>query len=237
MGEKSSLGVITGIVGRSLSRIPVTIGKAVAALTVAAVVSGCHTLPPRTLVGPLPPVPSYSLKQDGIAVRRVAILPLAYGSGIGRYLNELDTVFNAELNKTALFEIVKLSREDMTEIFGFDQISSVELIPADLLVRLQERYGVDAVMFTDITHYRPYQPIAIGVRAKLVEVQKGTILWAFDYVFDSGNPKIAEDAKRYYITNSRKEQAVGFESRGVLQSPARFAKYAASETYRSLVSQ
>lgn len=92
-------------------------------------------------------------------------------------------------------------------------------------------------MFTDITHYRPYQPIAIGVRAKLVEVQQGTILWAFDYVFDSGNPKIAEDAKRYYITNSRKEQHVGFEARGVLQSPARFAKYAASETYRSLVSQ
>lgn len=207
--------------------------------TLASIVAlgGCHTLPPRHLVGPLPPVPSYSLRADGIAMKRVAILPLAYDTGIGRYLNELDAVFNAELNKTALFELVRVSREEMTEIFGFDQISSVEVLPADLLVRLQERYGVDGVLFTDITHYTPYRPISLGVRTKLVEVQNGNICWAFDYVFDSGNSNIAEDAKRYYTTNSRKDQAVGFEGRSILLSPLRFAKYAASETYRSMVSQ
>lgn len=182
-----------------------------------------------------PPLPSFHAEGEGIPMRRVAVLPLYYDLQSLGSLQDMDVAFNAELTRTSLFEVVPISRAELETHFGQRQFSSVEVLPGDLLLRLRAAYGVDGVLFIDVTHYSPYRPIAIGVRAKLVDVNSGQIRWAFDHLFDSGLPATGDAAKRYYLSNNRKDNELPMDEGGaILQSPARFSKYAAYETFRSL---
>lgn len=185
----------------------------------------------------LPPAPlsSYHDFAGGIAFKRVALLPLCHESAAGNVPTGLDSCFNAELTKTTMFEVVVITRDEMRSIFGRPEYSSTEVLPGNLLAEIASRFGVDAVMFTEITHFSPYQPIAIGVRAKLVDARSGDIRWAFDHLFDSGRPIVTDDARHFYLHQAQNNLPIHDEGDAVLQSPMRFARYAAWETYRSLV--
>lgn len=229
---------------KSLGRIlflPLALPMAVAVLALALL--GCEEFPSTSKIRsqvcsvflPPPPLPSYHDFAGGIAFKRVALLPLCHESATGNFPSELDNCFNAELTKTTMFEVVVITRDEMKSIFGRPEYSSTEVLPGNLLAEIASRFGVDAVMFTEITHYSPYQPIAIGVRAKLVDARSGDIRWAFDHLFDSGRPVVSDDARHFYLHQTQNNLPIHDEGDAVLQSPMRFARYAAWETYRSLV--
>lgn len=206
-------------------------GAALAAL----VLTGCQTGKKAvTFVKPPPPQNYFSGEPIGIPIRRVALLPIFNDKYPQEQLRELDAAFGAELTKKSIFEVVSVSRSSMEGFFGQRQLASVENLPADLLAKLRERYGVDGIVFTDITHYSPYRPLAIGVRAKLLDASSGEIRWAFDYIFDSGNPTIAQAAKTYQARFGRDNLPLAGDGGTVLISPARFAKFVANQTYVSL---
>lgn len=206
---------------------------AIAALTFL----GCASLRHKIVYTPAPPLPSYYDLQRGVPIRRVAMLPLCYEQEIGRDSSDLDTSFHAELTKTTLFEVVWISRSQLETMVGRRQISSVETVPTELFSQLASQFGVDAVLFTDVTHYFPYQPIAVGVRCKLADIHNGEIRWAFDHLFDSGKPSVAVAARHFYLTNSQTNLPICNDGSSVLQSPLRFSGYAAWETYRSLINK
>lgn len=196
--------------------------------------SGCETLK-VTKAEPSPhPENYFTATAHGEALRRVALLPLFSETYPDQYLRDLDAMFQAELSKKGLFEVVRVSRADMEALFGERQFSSTEALPANVLSRLRERCGADGVLFTDLTHFSPYRPVSMGVRAKLVAASTGQIRWAFDYVFDSGNAAVADAAKHFQLTRSNEHQPLTNDGGSVLLSPSRFAKYVASETYASL---
>jgi hypothetical protein len=198
--------------------------------------AGCATAK-KLVAKPVPPVPSFhSEPADGtVAMRRIAVLPLSSEIPLGASLGQIDSALNEELTKTALFEVVPVSREALETRFGRKQFSSVEVLPGELLVKLRAEYGVDGVLFTDLTHYNPYRPLAIGVRAKLVDIQSGKVRWAFDHLFDTGNPDTAKAAQCYFTDNTRANYPVPADGAAILQSPARFSKYVAWEAFRSLL--
>jgi hypothetical protein len=183
-----------------------------------------------------PAIPSYHQDTDGAPIRRVAVLPMYFEEQQAATPNELDLVFHAELAKTSAFEVVTISREELRAHFGIPQFSSVEVIPRDVLMRLVADYGVDAVLFTDVTHYSPYRPISLGIRCKLVDARSGTQRWVFDHVFDSGNPQVAIAAKQFDVEQESEQLPIPPDGSNILQSPSRFGKYVAHETYRSLLS-
>lgn len=173
-------------------------------------------------------------------MRRVAVLPVTYDVPREASLGEVDAALTQELAKTSLFELVPVSRESLDALVSHRQISSVEVLPGELLTKLTTAYGVDGVLFTDLTYYRPYQPIAIGLRSKLIDVRTGRIRWAFDHLFDAGNLDTAAAARGYYHATTPWRPTVDPvlpEDSGapVLQSPSRFAKYVAWEAFRSLL--
>jgi len=198
---------------------------------------GCSNTRRVVNLCPPPPLPSYHDLKEGIPIRRVAVLPLSYEAGNVNFPRDMDAAFNAELSKTSMFELVVVGRPEMEAIFGRQQVSSVGALPGEFLGEIAAQFGVDAVLFTDITHYFPYQPISIGVRTKLVDVRSGEIRWAFDYLFDSGKPKVAATARQFFLTNTQTNLPVKNDGDSVLQSPLRFSRYVAWETYRSLVSK
>ena len=196
---------------------------------VGAKVAGKPPTPPHAPNFFLPPLPDRS-----VPMRRVAMLPLAGGRFSAETLRDVTAAFQSELSRKTLFEVVPVSGADLEAICGQRQLCSVEHIPSEVLRALQDRFGAEGVLFTDITHFSPYRPVAIGVRAKLVDAGSGAIAWACDVVLDSGQPAVAETARKFQRKFSDPHRALADDGGSVLISPARFAKFAANEAFSSL---
>ena len=204
------------------------------AAILALLTGGCATLKHTEVAVAAPPQNYFAPAATSGQFRRVALLPMYSGSFPDQYVRALDAAFLSELSKRGLFEIVPVSRAQMELLFGERQFASTDTLPADALKRIEERCGVDGVLFTDLTHFSPYRPVSMGVRTKLVAAGTGQIRWAFDYVFDAGNTAVAEAAKRFQVASSNEHQPLTTDGGSILLSPMRFAKYVANETYASL---
>lgn len=170
----------------------------------------------------------------GRPMRRVAILPAYHPRLPGEVLKEVDSAFNGELSKKAVFEVIPITRSAMELLTDQREISSVERIPGDLFRKLRDQYGVDGVMFNDLTHYSPYRPVSLGVRSKLVDIESGSIHWASDIMLDSGNANVAASARAYQKILGRDNFPVRGDGGTVLMSPRLFAQFAAYSNYASL---
>lgn len=166
-------------------------------------------------------------------IRRVGILPLYSEQWRPSDVAPLEAALAAELGKFARFEVLGISRRELDVRFDREAFVSAAALPGDFLPRLRQDFGTDAVLFLDLTHYSPYQPLAIGLRAKLVDAATGEMLWSFDSIFDAAQPDVAVAARRYHEQQSRPAHPMGNAS-GILQSPARFAKYVASAMFETL---
>lgn len=172
----------------------------------------------------------------GPTVRRVALLPVHLVKADPSRLEDLDNNFRAELTRTGHYEIVRVSRPELAALCGRTQVDSTEALSAGLLDVLRVQYGVDAILFTDITNDNPYRPVSLGVRARLVHATSGAVLWAADNLFDSGNPTVANSARRYELDQQRQSFPLDRDGGAALLSPDRFSRYAANATFATLPS-
>jgi hypothetical protein len=205
-------------------------------LLMAALVSGCATSAVKTNpASPKVQLANVYRPPVGGEVSRVAVLPLSGDVQPPQALREMDQTFFAEFNKTQVFEGIKVSRSDISETVHQEQLPSTEAIPRELLLLLQNKYSAEAVLFTDITHYRPYRPISIGVRTKLVSLRTNEVLWAIDSTLDSAEPGVVA-AARYYSKLTEQNPLIikASDSSGVLLSPQRFARFVAREVFATL---
>lgn len=167
-----------------------------------------------------------------IEVRRVAVLPswspqeLADSSYAA-----VDRAFQVALTRSARFEVVPVSTDQMREWVRDARVSSVGMIPANLIPALREQLAADAVLFIDITHHSAYPPLALGLRTRLVRLDDGTDLWAADELFDASRANAAAGARRHHAQGPDNPSDM---SPTVLQSPSRFAQYAADTLAETL---
>ncbi len=145
---------------------------------------------------------------------------------------ELDPVFLQALQATKRFEVVTLSREECRRRFRSEALGSASALPADLFSSLQRDYAADAVLFVDLTTYQPYQPITLGLRGKLAAIDGSRLIWTFDNMFSSEAPAAANSARNHFLDRDRTVPAD--LTRTALQSPSRFAAYAASAMFGTL---
>jgi hypothetical protein len=202
---------------------------------------GCAQLPKRdgAKAGPFftPTNVKSSVPTLPANIRRVLLLPIS-AEGIAlseESLNRLDATFLAELNRTARFEVVTLTRDELARVTGARQIGSAAPLPAgfiDRLFNIYNEYAADAVLFVDLTAYSPYPPLLLGVRAKLAPVRESEILWAADLSFSAAEPAVANSARRHALTLASATPAN--LSHTILQNPTRFAGYAAAATFATL---
>jgi hypothetical protein len=167
------------------------------------------------------------------SVRRVAVLPLHTTEWRAAELAVLDSALREALAAFERFEITPVTRAELMARFGRESFGSAAALPADFLARLRTDFGVDAVLFLDLAHYAPYQPVAIGLRTKLVTTVEGAALWSFDSLFDSAQADVAA-AARQFSAGTKRPAAAAEDNTGVLQSPARFAKYVGHATFATM---
>lgn len=167
-------------------------------------------------------------------IRRVVLLPICGGSlAPAESVAALDPVFHSALQGEKRFEVVTFSREECLRRFRVPELSSAAALPPGLLNQLREEFAADAVLFVDLTVFSGYRPLAIGLRAKLAAIDGSRLLWTFDNVFSADDPAVANGARRHYLTGDRGLVPMDLTP-GVLQSPSRFAGYAAATMFATL---
>lgn len=177
----------------------------------------------------MPPAPTFAWPPG---FDRVAALPIYSTTPTGGVIQDLDQIFWAELAKLLPLEVVAVSRADLLATIGEAQIASTAVIPPKLVQFLQKKYAVQGIVFTDMPVYRPYRPINIGVRSKLVQIAGMQILWSANGILDSAEPGIAASALQYAERNLHGPGRVGAQL--VLQSPRRYAAFVANGLYGTL---
>lgn len=202
--------------------------------------AACSALPrpDGTVTGPFyTPANVTGVARIPAEIRRVVVLPVWGSTQItAETLATLDTVCQAELNRTAKFEVVPLSREALFNLTGLRQISSVEKIPAvflEKLLTLNNPYGADAVLFIDVTAYSPYTPLSLGLRTKLARSSNSEIIWAADNLFPSAEPAVANSA-RLHAERLGTDRGRTNLSHTILQNPERYAGYVAAATFATI---
>jgi hypothetical protein len=182
-------------------------------------------------------------------IRRVALLPLTTTvpeSVIETGAETLSPIVYSELEKTKRFEVIPVSPEQMKQLTGKNAWRSDEELPPNLFQAIHDSTGCDAVVFSQLTRYAPYQPLSVGWKFSLVETPhtpagtnavvgdpKASIIWSVDEVLDSGDPAVSNAARQYYSQHLRNE-APAADVSTMLSSPTRFGQYAIATLLETL---
>ena len=166
-------------------------------------------------------------------VRRVAVLPVwGGGAATAETAAELDGIVHLALQQERRFEVVPVPREWLRRTYRVEALASSAALPHDLLARLRSEFAPEAVLFVDVTVYQPYRPLGLGFRAKLAAVDGSRLIWTFDDLFMAEDATVANAARNHFLDVDRRVPAD--MTHGVLQSPSRFASYAAAAMFATL---
>jgi len=169
-------------------------------------------------------------------IRRVALLPVTVASDDGDMAfgrGTLEPIVFAEIARVRRFEVVSVTSEELRLLTGRTAWTPEEKLPIEFFEKIRDKFGVDAVLFTQLTQYRPYEPLLVGWRMKLIDADEPHILWAVDEVFDARVPTVAAAASRHLEGNPDTGTSLS-DSRSVLQSPRRFGRYTAHAVVQTM---
>lgn len=163
-----------------------------------------------------------------VAMRRVAVLPMALATSdpmleAGR--DNLNDVVFAELRATRRFEFLRVEPDSLRRWTGREFWKASDELPTDWMEILREQTGCDAVLLLELTHYRPYAPVAVGFHLTLVTARDRLVWWAVDELLDAGEPSVARSARKFYRKHVGGRRT-GSDPRFMVKSPRLFARYA-----------
>ena len=169
-------------------------------------------------------------------IKRVAVLPLACDvkrTDLAVDCDMLRPILDAEMIKTKKFEVVEVAPEELWRATGRKDWTGGELLPANFLDALKTEYGCDAVLFSQLTEFRAYPPLAIGWRLKLVDVRTQKTIWACDEDLDAGRPEVLA-AARHYQQKDQRQLDNNTAAWRVAHSPRWFGQYSVAILFNTL---
>jgi hypothetical protein len=169
-------------------------------------------------------------------IKRVAVLPLACEDqrpDLADGCETLQSVLQMELQRTRKFEVVCVKPESLRDSTGSLAWTGCEILPRNFCDAVHEVSGCDAVLFSQLTVFRPYEPLAIGLRMKLVNARTGQTLWSVDELVDAGECGVLKRAGPLQELGSW-ISVPGCDEWELKNSPRRFAQYAADKVLGTL---
>lgn len=164
-------------------------------------------------------------------IRRVLILPFEYDTDREAVIDEVTDAFAVELRKTGSFEVIVPTGNKAATI-PENKIWDKGTININSLIILRNKYDVDAIVFGNITHYRPYEPMLLGVKVGMVSTDSGEVIWGADGVFDSNENEVAELVKQYFESTHQKTALYGWKL--ILLSMRRYSQFVANQITKTL---
>ena len=182
---------------------------------------------------PYKPTNLYPVERLPTYFNRVVLMPSYHPDFASNLLKHADETFYRELSQSRLFEVVQLSTAHCLSLFDSPRLSSSGRLPDNFLTRLQEETQANGVMFIDLHSYKPYKPMTIGIRGKLVDLKSGDFMWAIDETIDAGDASVIV-AANLFQRGKHVNALSGKTSASVLQSPRLFTKFAAQAIFATL---
>lgn len=164
-------------------------------------------------------------------IHRVLLLPFEYDIDRESIIDEVTEAFAVELRKLGSFEVVLPSENKAAMTIGHG-IWTKGTIDLDLVLALRKQYEADAIIFGSITHYRPYEPMLLGVKTGMISTDSGLVVWSADGVFDSNENEVAELVKQYFESTHQKNALYGW--RLILLSMRRYSQFVANQITKTL---
>jgi hypothetical protein len=179
------------------------------------------------------PIAWRDISLDGGAIRRVLVLPLADESGTPNQQRAIDDSLRDEVMKLRRFDVVQPDAAHATRLpdQGPKKTGRVDVTT---IIELGRHYGVDAVIFGTIDHYRPYSPPSLGISASMIDVQTGKIIWEVRDFVDTSDRNAEVAIHDFFATEAAKEQTV-MERELMSVSPIWFSRFAARRIVRTLL--
>ena len=169
-------------------------------------------------------------------LRRVAVLPLTTfdGETLAESTREqLEQLLPVELSRTELFEVVRVTPEQLRRWTGRSRWSVTDSLPPEFFKRVEEQLGCHGVIFAHLTACRSYPPLAMGWKLHLVDTREQQVWWTCDLLYDAGNQSVAHSAVLY----ERAQQASRLPAADpatILRSPGRFGQYSLAASLETL---
>jgi len=203
--------------------------RIVALIVLLALVAGCKSLRPG--VSSVPPYQPHNVYCPAghfpEPFHRVLLLPLANqtpATADSATSEQLQPVLAAELRKCKVFEVATCTLRDLKAWTGRETWSAADELPVDLLEKLKAHTGCDGILFSELTHYHGYPPLAVGFILRLVECRTGKTVWSIDETLDASSAPVAAGAQAY----GRAELRQAGETDWLMQnSPRHFGQYSA----------
>ncbi len=173
-----------------------------------------------------------SLPSDGRPIRRVVVPPFQDLNGSSRDAEQVRTALIRALGRSQRFELVPLGETELREVLPASTFET-GVIPREALISSARRYRADGVLFGVLTHYKPYEPLVIGITVELAAASTGEVVWSASGLYDAGTQDVTEDVHNYHDT----ELAASGSLEGwrlILMSPSRFTDYACSRLAATL---
>lgn len=175
----------------------------------------------------------YSAESLPSGFKRVVVLPFSHQQLAHDMMPEVETAVINALRRQARFEIVQVASDELYQLLGNDNLTFDKPIPAKLLETMQTVYHADGILQTEITTFRPYKPILIGIKSRLFTSSANQVLWSCDELFDAGNEKIAMGARLF--AEKELEQPYPLQSSySALISPQRFASFVGQALFETI---
>ena len=189
---------------------------------------GCLSTPPKSSSNlRFNKAPSFNTMH----IRRVLLLPFEYTTDREAVIDEVTEAFVVELRKIGSFEVVAPTG-DKTLLFSEQGVLVKGSINFASVLALRNKYDVDAIIFGNITHYRPYEPMLLGVKVDMISTDTGDVVWSADGVFDSNENDVAELVKQYFENTHQKSSLYGWKL--ILLSMRRYAQFVANQFTETL---
>ena len=207
--------------------------KWLAAPAICALLAGCAIGTPSDLVrgaGYQPKNVYLGMAALPVNIRRVAVLPLVCDDNnfdLAEGRDTLGPVLCSELIKTKKFEVVPGNAEFLKNRIGQADWSGEDILPPELFALLRDSSGCDAVLFSRLTVFRAYPPLAVGWRMRLVDVQTRKTIWTGDEVFDAGQSAVENGARKHQLAQQRDPGGAPDEW-FIDNSPLKFGDYTAA---------
>jgi len=166
---------------------------------------------------------------EHLGIRRVAVMPFVDRSRYPAASAQLTGTFVSELRKARRFDVTEVAaKEPLAQVTAAR--GSFDAVQARLL---GETLNVDTVIIGEIVEYRPYRPLAIGLRIVMIDTRSGRVVWTVDETLDTDELAVANLARAYYYDIVDPE-ASEYKVDRVLRSMATFSRCVCYHFIRTL---
>ena len=170
-----------------------------------------------------------------VGVKRVAVLPVAslLVDVPADYFSAHDPVWLSALQTSHRAEFVAVTRAELLRWTGRRSFSTTNPLPPDLLARIVEHTGAQAVAFIEVTHLMPYGSQTIGLRGRITELAPNRAFWAFEETIQADE---AGTAQMFREGLGRQDRLLSSSSAlaGIRLSPIKIVTYVARVLVKTL---